>query len=176
MTFPAPPVANPERENMFYRVILNMHTAQQGMLTHAAVTGTALFPEETRGRAVCFASHGFPIGAGLTPTLGIALITTFAWIETWRIAGSLLLGCVLAMLMMPRTGIMDRKPVVTLAERSESIEAPKMLRRLVLLRDWPFWLLMPTIIGSPRFRRVSCSSSASLRTNVTGVLGCSQSG
>lgn len=118
----------------------------QGMLTHAAVTNTARLPEAIRGRAVGFATLGFPIGAGLTPTLGIALITTFGWIETWRIAGSLLLGCVLVMLMMPRTGIMERKPVVSLAER---IEKPMLLRRRDLLRDWRFWLLMPTIIGSP---------------------------
>lgn len=251
MTFPAPPVANPERESMSYRVILNMHGATvgfgfalallssfgqsffialfvpdiqrdfelshaavgavfssatlasgmlmiyagalldrvsvrtyaafglvglscacfamsiaggiaslaitifalrlfgQGMLTHAAVTNTARLPEAIRGRAVGFATLGFPIGAGLTPTLGIALITTFGWIETWRIAGSLLLGCILVMLMMPRTGIMEPKSVVTTAERSESIEAPKMLRRLDLLRDWRFWVLMPTVIGSP---------------------------
>jgi len=126
--------------------ILALRLFGQGTLSHAAVTSTARLPAGIRGRAVGFASLGFQVGTALLPAAGVALIAAIGWVATWRVAAVTLLVCLAAVIFVRRP-TQDAKARSSLSMDQEPLR--KHLRRRDLLRDWRFWVLLPSMMGPP---------------------------
>jgi MFS family permease len=124
--------------------ILALRLFGQGTLSHAAVTSTARLPTGIRGRAVGFASLGFQVGTALLPAVGVALIAAIGWVATWRVAALVLLGFLAA-----GTFVRRPSPDASAAARVDHEPTTKRLRRGDLLRDWRFWVMLPTMMGPP---------------------------
>ena len=55
----------------------------QGLLSHTALTSMSRYFDETRGKAMSFASLGYPLGEAILPILVVGLVGVVGWRGTW---------------------------------------------------------------------------------------------
>ncbi len=131
----------------------------QGMFGHIAITSMARYFDAHRGKSISIASLGYPGGEAIFPLLGVLLIATVGWRESW-----LIITGVIALFMMPLVlsllrGHTERVRAYEAAlhrarqsdressDQSTPVPAARQWRRREVLRDSRFFLLLPAILG-----------------------------
>ncbi|TVQ50668.1 MAG: MFS transporter [Phycisphaerales bacterium] len=131
----------------------------QGMYGHIAITSMARYFEANRGKAISIASLGYPGGEAIFPLIGVMLIATIGWRESW-----LVIACVIVLFMIPLVlsllrGHSERVQAYEAAlrraresdressDQSILVRADRQWRRREVLRDRRFFLLLPAILG-----------------------------
>lgn len=68
---------------MLLAAIYGLRLLGQGMISHIALTAMARWFDKERGRSISLAALGYTSGEFLLPTIGVLLIASFGWRESW---------------------------------------------------------------------------------------------
>ncbi len=121
----------------------------QGMMTHAAITGTARRFEADRGKAVAIVSSGQPLAESVLPIVAVALT---AWVG-WRLSWALYAGLLLLVAVPAIWGLLASRDEARTGERPDETArtsrptAGRQWTRGQVLRDLRFYLLLPGILA-----------------------------
>lgn len=114
----------------------------QGLLGHISAAVMSRSFSGARGRALSIAALGYPAGEALLPSLAILALASLGWQLSWLLIGLLLLLMLpLCLLLLPS------QPYQTASASVADVVAvqPRHWQRVEVLRDGPFWLLMPLL-------------------------------
>ncbi|PCJ98081.1 MAG: MFS transporter [Alteromonadaceae bacterium] len=118
----------------------------QGVLPHTAQTTMARYFDADRGKAISLAANGVPAGLMLFPLSLVVLIGAVGWRNSWWF-----LAISIAVIFLPLSYYLLRKSAVdvTLAPSTKQEGKSASGGRGEMLRDYRFWLALPTLIASP---------------------------
>ena len=127
---------------VLFLAILGLRLTGQGLLSLTASTTMARVFTEGRGKALSVSGLGYPLGEGLLPMAVVLLIHAAGWRLSWGI-----LGGIIAVLLLP--GMISLLREVEPQHQREVVEHQTHPRRLHLLRDGRFYLLLPGSLFIP---------------------------
>lgn len=119
----------------------------QGLMPHTAQTTMARYFDADRGKALSVSASGVPVGEVILPIAAVALITAIGWRSSWGV-----IALITVIIYIPSMlWLLHKAPVET---RSRPVTAsPDQLKnsagRIDMLRDYRFWLALPTVLGGP---------------------------
>ncbi|NLQ16418.1 MFS transporter [Marinomonas sp. M1K-6] len=118
----------------------------QGLLPHTAQTIMIRSFEKQRGKAISLASSGVAVGEAILPSIIIALIAWLGWRHSWYVfaASVLVLYLPLGYWLLVKSAL--QKAPVRKAKKEEAGDASG---RRDVLKDWRFWLILPTSLAAP---------------------------
>lgn len=118
----------------------------QGLLPHTAQTIMIRSFKQQRGKAISLASSGVAVGEAMLPTVIIALIAWLGWRQSWYVFAVSVL-----VLYLPLAYWFLMKSAFTVASSSNELreEAGGASGRKDVLKDWRFWLILPTSLAAP---------------------------
>lgn len=124
----------------------------QGMLSHASVTSMARRFQRDRGKAIGIATLGHPAGEAVLPTIAIAATALLGWTTTWWA-----IACLVLLVMASRPHrLLDHSDDGSVAAglnapMSGATPGPVPIdyTRGEVLRDWRFYLFLPSMLGPP---------------------------
>lgn len=130
---------------LFAGLILLRHFGQ-GLSGHTAQTSMARYFDAQRGKALSIASIGYPVGEGILPILITALLGVLEWRWIW-------IGVAITVVILFIPGIQlllknTRQLNHTQKEVHEPADSGDSAYKIVL-RDWRFWVILPTLIVPP---------------------------
>lgn len=119
----------------------------QGLLPHTAQTTMAKHFDNHRGKALSVSASGVPLGEVVLPIAAVALITSLGWRASWGVIALSVLAIYLPLVywLLHRSPIDANSVPVT---ASSKLLAQSAGRR-EMLRDYRFWLALPTVLGGP---------------------------
>jgi MFS family permease len=125
--------------------ILGLRMVGQGLLAHVSQTVMAREFTHNRGKALGFASLGYPLGEAILPAMFASLVYLVSWRAAWLAIGAALLVVVLPglLLLLRRHGgkAEAATPKVTLPSDGFSAR--------MIWRDWRLYCLLPAILALP---------------------------
>ena len=142
-------------------VFFGLRLAGQGLMTHAAITAAAKAFDARRGTALSLISLGFPLGQAIFPIIGVMLIASIGWRQTWFVFSIALLVCLLPTILFLLGGehsFAEEKRVQSdesdgaTSKSANSKSQPTYIRhwtRKEVLRDSQFYLLQPAALAMP---------------------------
>lgn len=119
----------------------------QGLLPHTAQTTMARYFDNHRGKALSISASGVPVGEVVLPLLAVALIAAVGWRESWWI-----LALSVPFIYLPLIyGLLHKAPINA---NEAPLNSPKAHHttsqgRREMLRDYRFWLALPTVVSGP---------------------------
>lgn len=118
----------------------------QGLLPHTAQTTMARYFHNHRGKALSISSSGVPVGEVILPLLAVALISAIGWRGSWLVfAASVPLIYLPLSLWLLRRAPQIQQPTPTASSRLTTTDKG----RRDMLRDYRFWLALPTVLAPP---------------------------
>lgn len=128
--------------------ILGLRMLGQGLLSHVSQTVMAREFQENRGKALGFASLGYPIGEAVLPALFATLVYLVSWRAAWLAIAAILLLVVLPgllLLLKQHGGRADSasREVTPSATKADAFDAR------IIWRDWRLYCLLPAILALP---------------------------
>ncbi|HSK40106.1 MAG TPA: MFS transporter [Arenibaculum sp.] len=124
----------------------------QGMLSHASVTSMARRFQHDRGKAIGVATLGHPAGEAVLPSIAVAAAALLGWTTTWWTIAFLVLVVMASRPHRLLDGIGHgsvpvRPGVPTGGAAPEPVTVD--YTRGDVLRDWRFYLFLPSMLGPP---------------------------
>lgn len=121
----------------------------QGLLPHTAQTTMARYFDDHRGKALSISASGVPLGEVVLPLLAVALIASIGWRYSWWV-----LGLTIPLVYLPLIYWLLRKAPID--EQQAPLKAETNHRdissgRREMLKDYRFWLALPTVASGPFF-------------------------
>ncbi len=119
----------------------------QGLFPHTAQTTMARYFDNHRGKALSISASGVPVGEIVLPLLAVALIGAIGWRESWWV-----LALTIPLIYLPTMyWLLRRAPInehaAPLSPASTHHHASRGRREM--LRDYRFWLALPTVVSGP---------------------------
>ncbi len=130
--------------------VFGLRFAGQGMAGHVAMTATARWFSQNRGRALSIAALGHPLGEAVLPAVTVAVVAFVGWRSAWLAAAAALIFVLVPALawLVAR----ERTPSGAGAAHARG-PAPGLYgrhwRRGDVVRHAAFWLLIPGALASP---------------------------
>ncbi len=125
--------------------ILGLRMVGQGLLGHVSMTVMAREFHQNRGKALGFASLGYPLGEALLPALFASLVYLVSWRAAWlAIAATLLLVVLPGLLLLLKQHGGRKAPS---AKEGPAISDTFDAR--MIWRDWRLYCLLPAILALP---------------------------
>lgn len=123
----------------------------QGLMSHIGVTTMGRYFDKGRGTAVSIASLGFPVAEGVFPALGVALLGAVGWRGAWGLLGAVLLVGILPLALWLLRGHGARERARAGRERARAADGTGAgdWRLGQVLRDRPFYLMLPGVLVTP---------------------------
>ncbi|WP_049722028.1 MFS transporter [Gilvimarinus polysaccharolyticus] len=119
----------------------------QGLLPHTAQTTMARYFDGDRGKALSLSASGVPLGEIILPLLAVALIAAVGWRGSWLVfAASVPLLYIPLILYLLRRAPEDTNTPP--AQQTNATHDTSKGRRY-MLRDYRFWLALPTVLTAP---------------------------
>ncbi|WP_341936494.1 MFS transporter [Marinimicrobium sp. C2-29] len=119
----------------------------QGLLPHTAQTTMARHFDDDRGKALSVSASGVPVGEVVLPIAAVALIASLGWRGSWGVIALVTLAIYIPLI----TWLLRRSPID--ANQVPATASAKVLARSAgrreMLRDYRFWLALPTVLGGP---------------------------
>lgn len=119
----------------------------QGLFPHTAQTTMARYFDNHRGKALSISASGVPVGEIVLPLLAVALISAVGWRESWWV-----LALTIPLIYLPTMyWLLHRAPI----NEHEAPLSPDSTQhhtsrgRREMLRDYRFWLALPTVVSGP---------------------------
>lgn len=119
----------------------------QGLFPHTAQTTMARYFDNHRGKALSISASGVPIGEIVLPLLAVALISAVGWRESWWV-----LALTIPLIYLPTMyWLLHRAPINEHEAplSPDSIQHHTSRGRREMLRDYRFWLALPTVVSGP---------------------------
>ncbi|MGO2356609.1 MAG: MFS transporter [Marinomonas foliarum] len=118
----------------------------QGLLPHTAQTIMIRSFEQQRGKAISLASSGVAVGEAILPTIIIALIAWLGWRQSWYV-----FAASVVILYLPLSYWLLAQNASTKMSSSKIVKegANDASGRKDVLKDWRFWLILPTSLAAP---------------------------
>ncbi len=124
----------------------------QGLMSHMSATSMARYFDAGRGKAVSFATLGLPVGEGILPLVGVALIAALGWRQAW-----MAIGVALALVLVPLVlwllrghGERHRRLVSGAGEGNGGAGPPgRQWTHVEMLRDLRFYSMLPAVLAPP---------------------------
>lgn len=124
----------------------------QGLLPHTAITSMVRKFSVNRGKAVSVATIGVPVGEVILPFIAVLIIATFGWQKSW-----LVIGLTVPLLYLPLAHFLLKLSKNEKYTEDICVDADTCIKSVVvepgcrrtLLRDYNFWLALPTILAAP---------------------------
>lgn len=119
----------------------------QGLFPHTAQTTMARYFDNHRGKALSVSASGVPVGEIVLPLLAVALISAIGWRESWWV-----LALTIPLIYLPTMyWLLRRAPIneheAPLSPASTHHHTSRGRREM--LRDYRFWLALPTVVSGP---------------------------
>lgn len=125
----------------------------QGLLSHTAVTTLSKAFDETRGRAIGFATLGYPISEALFPYLAVLLIShNIIWQDVWFIAGLAVILILLPISILLLLNYHSKYPqlltqVSSLKNTNTEEYKIKQWTLSEVKKDWRLYYLLPVVLS-----------------------------
>ncbi|MGM8228810.1 MFS transporter [Cellvibrio sp. ARAG 10.3] len=119
----------------------------QGLFPHTAQTTMARYFDNHRGKALSISASGVPVGEIVLPLLAVALISAVGWRESWWV-----LALTIPLIYLPTMYWLLRRAPINEHEAPLSSASPHhhtSRGRREMLRDYRFWLALPTVVSGP---------------------------
>ena len=119
----------------------------QGLFPHTAQTTMARYFDNHRGKALSISASGVPIGEIVLPLLAVALISAIGWRESWWV-----MALTIPLIYFPKMYWLLRSAPIYEREAPLSSANPHhhtSRGRREMLRDYRFWLALPTVVSGP---------------------------
>lgn len=124
--------------------ILGLRMVGQGLLGHVSMTVMAREFHQNRGKALGFASLGYPIGEAILPALFASLVYLVSWRAAWlAIAAALLLVVLPGLLLLLKQHGGKAAATETGAAVTDGFDAR------MIWRDWRLYCLLPAVLALP---------------------------
>jgi MFS family permease len=124
--------------------ILGLRMVGQGLLAHVSQTVMAREFDENRGKALGFASLGYPLGEAVLP----AAFATMVYLVSWRAAWLLIAGVLLAV-VLPGLLWLLKHHGSRANERPSSVKADDGFDARAIWRDWRLYCVLPAVLALP---------------------------
>ncbi|MBI1353715.1 MAG: MFS transporter [Acidobacteria bacterium] len=125
--------------------IVGLRLTGQGLLGHISQTVMAREFGPSRGKALGFASLGYPLGEALLPLVCAAALGFLPWKLIWGLVG---VGALLVVLPLSLT-LWSRRPAETEISALPAGAGPATIERGSFFRDPRTWLTLPALITPP---------------------------
>ncbi|MCW5963717.1 MAG: MFS transporter [Bryobacterales bacterium] len=124
--------------------ILGLRMVGQGLLGHVSMTVMAREFHQNRGKALGFASLGYPLGEAILPALFASLVYLVSWRAAWlAIAAALLLVVLPGLLLLLKQHGGKAPAAETIAAVKDGFDAR------MIWRDWRLYCLLPAVLALP---------------------------
>ncbi len=124
--------------------ILGLRMVGQGLLAHVSQTVMAREFHQNRGKALGFASLGYPLGEAILPALFASLVFLVSWRAAWlAISAALLLAVLPGLLLLLKKHGGKPQIAAVPAAAQDGFDAR------VIWRDWRLYCLLPSILALP---------------------------
>jgi len=132
--------------------LLSLRFFGQGMMILLGSTSIARYFELARGKSLSLSSMGLPLAESIMPVAIISMVGYAGWSGAWQaLAVTLLLIFIpLSVLLVKRNSAFQRIPQAKVEEATASRATQDVSRRQVL-RDWKFYMIIPSLIFLPFF-------------------------
>ena len=132
--------------------LLSLRFFGQGMMILLGSTSIARYFELARGKSLSLSSMGLPLAESIMPVAIISMVGYAGWSGAWQaLAVTLLLIFIpLSVLLVKRNSAFQRIPQAKVEEATASRATQDISRRQVL-RDWKFYMIIPSLIFLPFF-------------------------
>lgn len=123
----------------------------QGLMGHTAMTSMGRYFDSFRGRAVAVTTLGGTIGVAVYPIMGVTLIETVGWRQSWVIVGTVYALVLIPVVLWSLKGIGARhgRYLEAREERTKNTASAGAVGRdgkvADLIRDIRFYLIFPCI-------------------------------
>jgi len=140
---------------LFFVAIVLVRLFGQGLMSHASITSISRFFNRNRGKALGIAMLGFPLSEAILPISVASLMMATDWRTTLIIMGVFVLVAVLpfgAWLVSDEKGIGQGEALPETPNVSPiMVDLPNVMERsrADLLRDFRFYLLLPSLVAPP---------------------------
>lgn len=124
--------------------ILGLRMVGQGLLAHVSQTVMAREFHENRGKALGFASLGYPLGEAVLP----AAFATMVYLVSWRAAWLLIAGVLLAV-VLPGLLWLLKHHGSRASEKPSSAKADDGFDARSIWRDWRLYCVLPAVLALP---------------------------
>lgn len=124
--------------------ILGLRMVGQGLLAHVSQTVMAREFSENRGKALGFASLGYPLGEAILP----ALFATFVYLVSWR-AAWLLIAAVLLFAVLPGLLLLLKRHGGRTTSKENVGAAGDGFNRKAIWSDWRLYFVLPAVLALP---------------------------
>ncbi|MCU0226377.1 MAG: MFS transporter [Bryobacterales bacterium] len=124
--------------------ILGLRMVGQGLLAHVSMTVMAREFHQNRGKALGFASLGYPLGEALLPALFAGLVYLISWRAAW-----LAVAAILLLVVLPGLLLLLRKHSGKVAAVEQTAEPNDGFHARMIWRDWRLYCLLPAILALP---------------------------
>lgn len=132
----------------------------QGLLGHIAMTSMARYFEIGRGKAISIAALGYPAGEALLPIIAVSMVVAVGWRGAWWAIAAALGVVMIPMTLWLLRGhaarharlVAEAKDADDPSGSDESGGGAVRQRQWTLrhvLRDWRFYMLLPTVLAPP---------------------------
>jgi MFS family permease len=130
-------------------MIFGLRFMGQGLLMHISAVSMARYFDQHRGKALSFASMGYPLGEALFPSIAVALIASFGWRQMWAGIGITLLVVLVPFMLWLLKGHSKRQRLLDKSTRT-SHESSKLngWTRAQVLKDVRFYALLPSFLAT----------------------------
>ena len=132
--------------------LLSLRFFGQGMMILLGSTSIARYFELARGKSLSLSSMGLPLAESIMPVAIISMVGYAGWSGAWQaLAVTLLLIFIpLSVLLVKRNSAFQQIPQAKVEEATASRATQDVSRRQVL-RDWKFYMIIPSLIFLPFF-------------------------
>lgn len=125
----------------------------QGLASHTSSTATARYFDAQRGKALSVVGMGHPLGEAVLPLTVVALFAVFSeWRDAWM-ACALLIGLgvtPLALFLLRGHGERHERLLERIhREAAEKDSGGEQRSTRDVLKDWGFYLLLPSVLAPP---------------------------
>lgn len=128
--------------------LLLLRLCGQGLMSHIAVTSTARYFTQRRGRALALVALGFPLAEAVSPSAGVALIAALGWRGAYLAIAVGLLLAALPLLLALIAGRPDfTRPE---GETTPGVRPGRIVDAAgILFRSRYFWMILPAALFLP---------------------------
>lgn len=121
-----------------------LRLAGQGLMPHTAQTTMARYFDHQRGKALSLSGSGVPVGEVLLPLLAVVLLSWLGWQHSWWV-----LSFSILLVYLPLAFWLLRRAPQAEDLRTAPVRTASGSGRLMLLRDWRFWCVLPAVLSGP---------------------------
>lgn len=126
----------------------------QGLSSHTAMTAMARYFDDGRGKALSLASLGFPIGNGVWPIIGVAVLVAYGWRQSFTLFAATIVLVFVPLVLLALKGQSARHTAWAAAHKAAAGN-PHIGKgdwtRPQVMRDLRYWAVQAMNMTGPFF-------------------------